>query len=50
MRLLLTQRAERSIDTQYYLIHGDTVGYVFIYSLLQAADRGVRVRLLAEPP
>lgn len=48
MRLLLTQRAERSIDTQYYLINGDAVGYVFIYSLLQAADRGVRVRLLVD--
>ena len=47
-RLMLTQRAERSIDTQYYLIHADTVGYVFIYSLLQAADRGVRVRLLID--
>ena len=47
-RLMFTQRAERSIDTQYYLIHADTVGYVFIYSLLQAADRGVRVRLLVD--
>ena len=48
MRLMITQYAERSIDAQYYLIHTDTVGYIFIYSLLQAADRGVRVRLLVD--
>jgi putative cardiolipin synthase len=47
-RLLLAQRAEQSIDVQYYLIKNDIVGRVFIYSLLQAADRGVRVRLLVD--
>ena len=47
-RLLLAQRAERSIDVQYYLIKSDIVGRAFIYSLLQAADRGVRVRLLVD--
>ena len=47
-RLVVTQKAERSIDAQYYLIHADTIGYVFIYSLLLAADRGVRVRLLID--
>ncbi len=47
-RLLLAERAERSIDAQYYLIKSDIVGNVFIDSLLQAADRGVRVRLLLD--
>ncbi len=47
-RLLLAQRAEKSIDVQYYLIKNDVVGRVFIDSLLRAADRGVRVRLLLD--
>ena len=47
-RLLLATRAERSIDAQYYLIKNDVVGRAFIGSLLQAADRGVRVRLLVD--
>ena len=47
-RLLLAQKAEKSIDVQYYLIKNDVVGRVFIYTLLQAADRGVRVRLLVD--
>ncbi len=47
-RILLAQRAEKSIDAQYYLIKNDIVGRAFILSLLQAADRGVRVRLLLD--
>ena len=47
-RLLLAERAEKSIDVQYYLIKNDIVGRAFIYSLLEAADRGVRVRLLLD--
>lgn len=47
-RLLLAARAEKSIDVQYYLIKNDIVGRAFIYSLLRAADRGVRVRLLLD--
>jgi len=47
-RLLLANSADRSIDVQYYLIKNDIVGRVFIYALLQAADRGVRVRLLVD--
>lgn len=48
VRLLLAERAERSIDTQYYLIKNDMVGRVFVRALLRAADRGVRVRLLLD--
>jgi len=47
-RLLLTSEAEQSIDAQYYLITADKVGQIFIRSLLNAADRGVRVRLLLD--
>ncbi len=47
-RLLLAERAERSIDTQYYLIKTDTASLAFIDALLRAADRGVRVRLLLD--
>ena len=47
-RLLLAQRAEKTIDVQYYLIKNDIVGRAFILSLLRAADKGVRVRLLLD--
>ncbi|CAA6676812.1 MULTISPECIES: phospholipase D family protein [unclassified Lentimonas] len=47
-RIILAERAERSIDTQYYLISNDMVGYAFVHVLLRAADRGVRVRLLLD--
>ena len=47
-RLLLAERAERSIDAQYYLIKNDITGKAFINVLLRAADRGVRVRLLVD--
>lgn len=47
-RLLLAERAERTIDTQYYLIKKDTTSLAFIEALLRAADRGVRVRLLLD--
>ena len=36
-RAVLAQIAERSIDTQYYMIHGDAVGSLFVDQLLQAA-------------
>jgi putative cardiolipin synthase len=47
-RSVLMQVAERSLDVQYYLYHDDLVGRLFTYQLLQAADRGVRVRLLVD--
>lgn len=47
-RLLLAERAERTIDVQYYLIKTDTTSLAFIRALLRAADRGVRVRLLLD--
>jgi putative cardiolipin synthase len=48
VRAVLARRAERSIDTQYYMWHQDTVGRLLVYELIRAADRGVRVRLLVD--
>ncbi len=47
-RVLLAQLAERSIDTQYYMIHNDVVGSLFVDQLYKAAERGVRVRVLVD--
>jgi putative cardiolipin synthase len=47
-RLILIDRAERSIDAQYYFILNDVTGHLFVSRLLAAADRGVRVRLLVD--
>ena len=48
IRLLLAERAEVSIDAQYYLLKDGITGRAFVDSLLRAADRGVRVRLLLD--
>jgi putative cardiolipin synthase len=47
-RALLAQLAERSIDLQYYMFHHDTVGNLLINEMIDAADRGVRVRVLID--
>ena len=47
-RAVLAREAELSIDTQYYMWHQDTVGRLLVYELLDAANRGVRVRLLID--
>ncbi len=47
-RVVLANLADRSLDVQYYLFHDDQVGGLLAYQLLQAADRGVRVRLLLD--
>ena len=47
-RVALARLAERSIDVQTYLYHDDLVGRLLTWELLQAADRGVRVRLLVD--
>ena len=47
-RLALARIAERSLDVQYYLFHRDRTGVLLAGHLLQAADRGVRVRLLLD--
>ncbi|MGD2171176.1 MAG: phospholipase D family protein [Gammaproteobacteria bacterium] len=47
-RAVLAETAERSLDVQYYLYHDDLVGDLFTAILWQAAERGVRVRLLVD--
>ncbi len=47
-RAVLAQQADSSIDTQYYMWHQDTVGRLLVYELINAADRGVRVRILLD--
>lgn len=47
-RLALIEQAEHTIDAQYYSWHLDTTGLLLIDRLLDAADRGVRVRLLID--
>ena len=48
VRLALIDAAQKSLDIQYYLFHGDMTGSLFLQRLIMAADRGVRVRLLVD--
>ena len=41
-------RPQRSIDVQYFIWHDDQVGRLMFEALWQAAERGVRVRLLLD--
>ncbi len=47
-RLRLAERAEKSLDLQYFLMKDDTAGAVIANAMLKAADRGVRVRFLLD--
>lgn len=47
-RLVLAEMAERTLDVQYYIWHHDQTGRYFAQALLEAADRGVRVRILLD--
>jgi putative cardiolipin synthase len=47
-RLAFARYADRSIDVQYYLFHDDVTGRALTAYLLEAADRGVRVRVLLD--
>ncbi len=47
-RLELARRAERTLDVQYYHIENDETGRYFLRTLRDAAQRGVRVRLLMD--
>lgn len=40
--------ATRSLDLQYYTWHGDLTGRLLAREVLQAADRGIRVRMLLD--
>jgi putative cardiolipin synthase len=47
-RLSLMTVAESSIDAQYFLMSPDNAGLVFAKTMLDAAERGVRVRFLLD--
>lgn len=47
-RLTMMERAQATIDAQYFLLKPDRAGDLFLGKLLRAADRGVRVRLLLD--
>jgi len=48
VRMQSARLAARSIDVQTYIWHADTTGIYLAGVLLEAADRGVRVRLLVD--
>lgn len=48
LRLELIARANRSLDLQYYIFHGDESGKLITEALVQAAQRGVKIRLLVD--
>jgi cardiolipin synthase C len=47
-RLALIDSAKYSIDVQYYLWYGDDAGRILAKRLLDASDRGVKVRMLVD--
>ena len=47
-RILLIDAAERTLDMQYYIFHGDVTPKLVVDRMLAAADRGVRIRLLVD--
>lgn len=47
-RVLLAQRAQRSLDVQYHIWSNDLTGTLMLDALSSAAARGVRVRLLLD--
>ena len=47
-RAALADAAEQTIDAQYYIYDSDEAGSILAEHLLEAADRGVRVRLLLD--
>jgi len=47
-RAQLIDAAQRTLDLQYYIFHGDETGRMLTEHLLKAADRGVRIRVLID--
>ncbi len=46
--IALADHAERTLDIQYYIVHQDDSARLLLLHLRQAAERGVRVRLLVD--
>ncbi|WP_375542484.1 phospholipase D family protein [Paraburkholderia sp. CNPSo 3272] len=47
-RVALVRNAQRTLDVQYYIWRNDLTGTLLLEELREAADRGVRVRLLLD--
>jgi len=47
-RYNLINQARHTLDLQYYSFHGDTSGKLIAQAIIEAADRGVRVRVLLD--
>lgn len=47
-RLALIKSANTSVDLQYYIYRADETGKLLIWHILDAAERGVRVRILLD--
>lgn len=48
MRALSAMRAEQTLDIQYYLVHDGITTRVLMQQIIEAAERGVRVRILLD--
>jgi cardiolipin synthase C len=47
-RMELIEAAQKAIDLQYYIFRGDETGRLLTEKLRQAAERGVRIRILVD--
>ena len=47
-RIAMTELAEKTLDLQYFIWDADATGRILAEHLVQAADRGVRVRILVD--
>ena len=47
-RAALSESSQRTLDLQYYIVAQDKTATMLLYSVLRAAERGVRVRLLID--
>ena len=47
-RLALARKAQRTLDLQYYIWHGDETGKLLAGAAVEAAERGVKVRILID--
>ena len=47
-RIALCELAMHTLDIQYYIYHDDASGQLLRHKIIEAADRGVRVRILVD--
>jgi putative cardiolipin synthase len=48
LRVQMANRAQRTLDVQYFIFKDDDTGQLLMSAMLQAAGRGVRVRILMD--